>query len=87
MMYLLGFFLFAGFMVCVCAVILFHHDHEMDKTGRRIFAVYGKPNLPDNAMPVESIGDEAYCPGCDRFFIVHDPSFRFAERISELEIR
>ena len=68
----------------VFSLIRWHgqHIHDPRPTGRMIYAVYGKPNLPANATPVESVGPEYVCP-CGAHFIKH--TARYAEPITELE--
>jgi hypothetical protein len=59
----------------------FWHRHKLVCTGREIYAVFGKDNLPGGAKPVQSLGDEMKCACGSRFIRHHMP---FSEPITPL---
>ncbi len=58
------------------------HLHSPALTGRTIYAVYGKPNLPGQVTPVQCMGDEMIC-SCGVRFIA--PQGNLAGKVIELE--
>lgn len=85
-----GGMLLGGLAMAVVSLGLFlffdgRHVHDPVETGRRIYGVYGKDNLPQGEKPIQSIGREATCNGCPERLIIHDAGLPFCDVMTEIE--